>query len=113
MTGVVGSGMSYYYDGDSAEQEFLHVVGTVTAAGNNTIYTPSTGKRIRLRWQYAINDPGLSSSPLIKIFLGAEEKYRLYAISKRQMSTGPVNGALVINLSQTGSVAVTFLLEEI
>lgn len=113
MTGVVGSGMSYYYDGDSAEQEFLHVVGSVTASGNTTIYTPSAGKRIRLRWQYAINDPGSTASPLIKIFLGAEEKYRLYALSKRQMTTGPVNGALIINLSEAADVAVTFLLEEI
>lgn len=113
MAGVVGSGMSYYYDGDSAEQEFLHVVGTVTASGNTTIYTPTAGKRIRLRWQYAINDPGSTSSPLIKIFLGNQEKYRLYAISKRQMATGPINGALIINLSEAAEVAVTFLLEEI
>lgn len=113
MTGVVGSGMSYYYDGDSAEQEFLHVVGTVTASGNTTIYTPTAGKRIRLRWQYAINDPASASSPLMKIFLGNQEKYRLYAISKRQMSTGPVDGALIVNLSEAAEVAITFLLEEI
>lgn len=113
MVGVVGSGVSYYYDGDSAEQEFHHIVGTVTNAGNTTIYTPSPGKRIRLRWLYAINDPGSSSSPLIKIFLGAEEKYRLYALSKRQLTTGPVDGALIVNLSEAAEVAVTFLLEEI
>lgn len=113
MVGVVGSGVSYYYDGDSAEQEFLHIVGTVTASGNTTIYTPSAGKRVRLRWLYAINDPGSTASPLIKISLGGEEKYRVYAISKRQLTTGPVNGALVVNLSEAAEVAVTFLLEEI
>lgn len=113
MSGVVGSGVSYYYNGDSAEQEFLHVVGTVTASGNTTIYTPSIGKRIRLRWLYAINDPGSTASPLIKIFLGAEEKYRVYALSKRQLTTGPIDGALIVNLSEAAEVAVTFLLEEI
>lgn len=113
MVGVVGSGVSYYYDGDSAEQEFLHVVGTITSSGNTTVYTPSAGKRIRLRWLYAINDPGSAASPLIKVFLGAEEKYRVYAVSKRQMTTGPVDGSLVVNLSEAAEVAVTFLLEEI
>lgn len=113
MVGVVGSGVSYYYDGDSAEQEFLHIVGTVTASGNTTIYTPSPGKRVRLRWLYAINDPGSASSPLIKIYLGDQEKYRVYALSKRQLTTGPIDGPLIVNLSEAAEVAVTFLLEEI
>jgi hypothetical protein len=37
----------------------------------------------------------------------------VYALSKRQTVTGPVDGALIVNLSATGSVAVTALLEEI
>jgi hypothetical protein len=105
--------LSYYYDGDSAEQEFTHIVGTITASGNTTIYTPAAGKRIRVRWSYAINDPGSTASPLIKISLGAQEKYRVYAISKRQMTTGAVDAPLIINLSEAAEVAVTFLLEEI
>jgi len=113
MAGVVGSGMSYYYDGDSAEQEFTHIVGTIIASGSTTIYTPASGKRVRLRWSYAINDPGSTASPLIKIFLGAQEKYRVYAISKRQMTTGAVDASLIVNLSEAAEVAVTFLLEEI
>lgn len=113
MAGVVGSGMSYYYDGDSAEQEFTHIVGTIIASGSTTIYTPASGKRVRLRWSYAINDPGSAASPLIKIFLGAQEKYRVYAISKRQMTTGVVDAPLIVNLSEAAEVAVTFLLEEI
>lgn len=89
------------------------MVATVTASGSTTVYTPASGKRIRLRWIYALNDPGSTASPLIKIFLGAEEKYRVYAISKRQLATGPVDGALVINLSEAAEVAVTALLEEV
>jgi len=61
----------------------------------------------------AINDPALTASPLIQVFLGAEEKYRVYALSKRQLTTGPVDGELSITLSEAGSVAVTVLLEEV
>lgn len=98
---------------DSGEQEYTHVVSTVTASGNTTVFTPASGKRIRLHWMYAINDPSAATNPLIKVLLGAEEKYRVYALSKRQLVTGPVNGALIVNLSTTGSVAVTALLEEV
>ena len=89
------------------------MVATVTASGNTTVYTPLAGKRIRLRWMYAINDPTATTTPLIKVFLGASEKYRVYALSKRQLVIGPVDGALIVNLSAAGSVAVTALLEEI
>lgn len=98
---------------DSGEQEYTHVVATVTAAGSTTLYTPASGKRVRLHWTYAINDPSASTNPLIKIFLGVEEKFRVYALSKRQMVTGPKDGSLIVNLSATGSVAVTALLEEV
>lgn len=98
---------------DSGEQELTHVVATVTAAGDTTLYTPAAGKRVRLRWVYAINDPGSSASPLIKVLLGGEEKFRVYAVSKRQLTLGPVDGALVINLSEAAEVAVTALLQEV
>lgn len=113
--------MSDRYDGvpeelpvsDSGEREYTHVVATVTASGDTTIHTPAVGKKIRLRWIYAINDPTASSAPLIKISLGASEKYRAWALSKRQRVTGPADGALVVNLSGTGTVAITALLEEV
>ena len=98
---------------DSGEQELTHVVATVTTAGDTTLYTPQSGKRVRMRWCYAINDPSATTSPLIKVFLGGTEVYRVYAISKRQLVLGPVDGVLKINLSATGSVAVTVLLEEV
>jgi len=89
------------------------VVATVTASGSTTVFTPASGRRVRLRWIYALNDPGSTASPLIKVFLGDEEKYRVYALSKRQIVTGPINGALIINLSEAAEVAVTALLEEV
>lgn len=98
---------------DSGEREYTHVVATVTASGDTTIHTPASGKAIRLRWIYAVNDPTSETAPLIKVKLGSTEIYRVYALSKRQLKTGAVNDALVINLSGTASVAVTAILEEI
>lgn len=89
------------------------MVATVTASGATTVYTPSVGRRVRLHWMYAINDPTAATSPLISVFLGAEEKYRVYALSKRQLITGPVNGSLIVSLGSSGNVAVTALLEEV
>ena len=88
------------------------MVGTVINAGSTTLYTPAAGKRIRLHWMYAISDPSASTNPLINVFLGANAIYRVYALSKRQVFSGPVDGALIVNLSMAGSVAVTALLEE-
>lgn len=89
------------------------MVATVTAAGDTVIHTPQAGKRIRLHWVYAINDPGSTTTPLIKISVGPTELYRVYALSKRQLSTGTVDGVLKINLSEAAEVAVTVLLEEV
>ena len=98
---------------DSGEYEYTHVVATVTASGPTTIYTPTAGKLIRLRWIYAINDPGSSASPLIRVFLGAQEYYRVFALSKRQVISGAIDAPLIINLSEAAEVAVTAILEEV
>lgn len=98
---------------DAGEREFTHVVATITNIGDTTIYTPAAGKRIRLRWIYAINDPVAGTVPLMRVFLGTAEKFRVYALSKRQVVTGDINAPLIINLNASGSVAVTVLLEEI
>lgn len=98
---------------DSGEREYTHVVATVTDAGNTVVHTPAAGKAIRLRWIYAINDPTASEAPLIKVSLGGEEIYRVWALSKRQRITGPIDGPLVLNLSLAANVAVTAVLEEV
>ena len=107
------SGVSYVEGLDSGEQNYTHVVATITNSGSTVVYTPTTGKSLQLRWIYAISDPALTASPLIQVFMGAEEKYRVYALSKRQLTTGPIDGELSISLSEAGSVAVTVLLEEV
>lgn len=99
---------------DSGEREFTHVVATVTDLGDTVIHTPDLGKAVRLRWIYAINDPSSSGVPLIKIRLGSTEIYRVWALSKRQVTTGAINDSLIVNLSgSAGNVAVTAILEEI
>lgn len=98
---------------DSGERLYTHVVATVTASGDTTIHTPAVGTRIRLRWIYAINDPASPSPPLIKVRLGATEFYRVWALSKRQLVQGAVDAPLIINLTGTGTVAVTAILEEV
>lgn len=97
---------------DSGEREYTHVVATVTAAGDTVIHTPALGMRIRLRWIYAIALPG-GSNPVIDVKLGSSILYRVFALSKRQRATGDVDAPLTINLSTSGSVAVTALLEEV
>ena len=107
------SGVSYVEGLDSGEQNYTHVVATITNAGPTVMYTPVVGKSVQLRWISAISDPALTASPLIQVFLGAEEKYRVYALSKRQRTTGPIDGPLIISLSAAGSVAVTAILEDV
>lgn len=98
---------------DSTDSEYSRVATSVTAAGDTTLVTPAAGKRIRLQWVYAINDPVASTSTKITIKLGASVQYVAWAISKRQQLTGPVNGALVVNLSAVGDVAVTVFYQEV
>lgn len=98
---------------DSGEREYTHVVATVTNTGDTTVYTPASGKKIRLHWLYCIGDPATDPAPLINIKLGATPIYRVYALSKRQLKTGPIDGSLIFNLSSSGSVAVTAILEEV
>lgn len=98
---------------DSGEREYTHVPATITNTGDTVVYTPAVGKRIRLRWIYAINDPTAATTPVISVKLGTQEIYRVYALSKRQRVTGPINGQLIINLSVPGNVQVTALIEEI
>lgn len=98
---------------DSGERELTTVVATVTASGDTDIHAPASGKRVRIRWIIAINDPTSSTAPVIKIKLGSDEKYRVWALSKRQRDTGPIDGKLTVNLSQAGNVLVTARIEEV
>jgi hypothetical protein len=98
---------------DSSDTEYLKVATSVTQTGDTVLVTPSVGKRIRLQWVYAINDPVSTISTKITIKLGTEVQYVSWAISKRQQLTGDVNAPLIINLSNLGDVAVTIFYQEV
>lgn len=86
------------------------VVATLTASGDTEIDpAPGPGLAIKFYWITAINDPDESSNPLIKIKAGAGgvEYYRQYALAHWEPFVLPANTALVGNLSEAGSVAVT------
>lgn len=98
---------------DSTDSEYLRIATSVTATGDTTLVTPAAGKRIRLQWVYAINDPTAVLSTKITIKLGTAVQYVAWAISKRQQLTGAVDAPLVINLSNLGDVAVTVFYQEV
>lgn len=98
---------------DSADIEYLAVAVLVTNSGDTVVYTPASGKKIRLHWVYAVNDPSSTTPARITISLGGAVKYITYGVSKRQVDTGPINGTLTITLSQASNVACTFRLEEV
>jgi hypothetical protein len=98
---------------DSSDVEYLRYAGSVTTSGQTNLIVPATGKRIRLYWVYAINDPAASTSTKITIKLGNEIQYVAWAISKRQQLTGPIDGELSVTLSNPGDVAVTVFYQEI
>lgn len=98
---------------DTSDVEYIVSTGLVTTSGDNILYTPTIGKSIRLHWVYALNSPTSTNPAVITIKLGTIVKYIVYGVSRKQIDTGPVNGALIINLSQAGNVACTFRLEEV
>lgn len=99
---------------DSGEREYLHYATDITNIGDNTVLTPAAGKRIRIRWIYAINDPTASTPCKIRIRFGTKpDIYNVWALSKRQVVTGAVNEPLIVNLSATANIAFTVIYEEI
>lgn len=95
------------------EVEYIHVPFTVTATGPTTVYTPASGKRVLLRGVQALNDPDVANAAEIRVLLGGEEIHRGYAIASSKRKTGPVGGAVAIQLSNASSVSGTLYLEEI
>lgn len=91
----------------------IPVTGVVTTTSPTVIYTPSTGKRIRLFWAYALNDPDSTLNPLITISIGSMVCYMGYAIAHTEIFDGAINDSLTVTLDQAGSVAVTLHIKEV
>lgn len=89
------------------------ITATVASSGDTIIHTPAAGKRIRLYWVSAINDPTALSAPIIRILIGATEYYRVYAVAHWEVFTGDPDEELIVNLSTAGNVQVTAHIEEI
>lgn len=99
---------------DSGERELTAVTATVVANGSTTIFTPTSGRRLRLHWIYTINDPAASAQALIGVFIGPIRHFLTFGVAKRQRITGGVDEALIINLDRAGAtVAVTAFIEEL
>lgn len=90
---------------------------TVSASGDTTVYTPTAGKAIRLKWL------GLSSPSTNTANTTATVKLGGVALYKWEMGApggfahsfvreGAVNAVLVVNLSAAQTVQVNFDLEE-
>lgn len=87
-----------------------------TSSGDNTIYTPSGGRAIRLHRIRALSDPDAADAVVLKLKLGATELQRGYVIEykpSKALRDGAVGDALVLNLGATGAVSGTAYIEEI
>lgn len=100
-------------DLDSGEREGSHITAYITTATTTTVYTPTTGKRIRLRWIYALNYPASTNPSRIQIKIGGTTYYDTYGISKRQRITGAVDAPLTVVTDQNTPVTVTAIFDEV
>lgn len=99
---------------DNTDSDYIRVSGTVTASGSTVIYTPTSGKRIRIHRFNAFNDPLASASILIQVYLGSVLVHTTWGMAIRQQETSLVtNDTLSLKLSATGNVAYNFRIEEI
>lgn len=90
---------------------------TVAVAGNTTVYTPSSGKRVRLKWIGLSSPSTNTASMLVTISLGGTPIYAWDmgnpgAFAHGTVREGPVDGVLSVNLSDSQTVRVNFDLEE-
>lgn len=98
---------------DAGERVLTALAINVTAIGDNTVATPTSGKRFVLRKIKLLNDPTSSSSVGITVKLGAQTCISGWVIAERQRFVGAVDAALIINLSANAAVRGTAYYEEI
>jgi|SRR5579859_859595 len=90
---------------------------TVSSAGDTTVYTPTTGKSVRLKW-IGLSSPSTNTAPTtVKVSIGATEIYRWSmgapgAFAHGVVREGAVNDVVKVNLSAAQTVFVNLDLEE-
>jgi hypothetical protein len=98
----------------------LKVTGTpvtVTGTGDTTIYTPPSGKRVRLLWIYiAASDLNLLES-VVEVRFGTNPIYRFpmgasSIFAHRSVREGNVNEALIVNSSIVATMYVNLDVED-
>ena len=90
---------------------------TVTQQGNTTVYTPTAGKSIRLKWLGMSSPSTNTATTVATVSLGSNTIYiwdmgAPGAFAHGSVREGAVNGTLVVNLSVAQTVHVNMDLEE-
>lgn len=98
---------------DTRSVERTIVPFSFSSSGDHDLYTPASGKRIRLHWVHVLKEPHNTASPIVTVKLGADTKYVTYSVQKQQVLTGPVDGHLIVNTDVGVPVAGTIFLEEV
>ena len=86
-----------------------------SVAGNSTLYTPSAGLAVRLKWVY-LATPSSSTDTVATVKLGATTAYQVPlpapgVFMRTSIREGIANAALTIELSAATTVYVNYELE--
>lgn len=80
----------------------------LTTSGDHTLYTPASGKTLRLLWIYLVSSKDNTLEVLATVKLGATVIYRAYLgtpgifAHRETVDAGAADDALVLNLDETG-----------
>lgn len=90
---------------------------TVSSSGDTTVYTPASGRHIRLKWIGLSSPSSNSASVLVTVKIGSITLYiwdmgAPGAFAHGTVREGAVNEVLKVNLSDAQTVRVNFDLEE-
>lgn len=82
---------------------------TLTAAGDNTVLTPTVGTSLRVVWVSAIPSSDNSAANLVKFKFGTGGTpfYIAYAIAHWEPFQGAVNTSLVVNCATSEAVSIS------
>lgn len=90
----------------------------VTDVGDTTLYTPASGKTLRLIWIYCSSSQDNTAEVFVTIKLGSRSVYRAYlgvpgVFGHREtVDADAADDALIINLDAAQSVAVNWTTTE-
>lgn len=87
----------------------LAVSQVISAAGNTTLVTPPTNMAVRVVWVACVPSSDNASANLVqfKFQSAASPIYTAYAIAHWEVFQGAAGDPFIVNLANTGAVAVT------